>query len=106
MSTLALLPTILAVIIVFCIYLLLRQFAPQLRRSRRGSVPTRSRSGRSPRSLGSASPASRRKLLRLVNGNEKVAIRLVSNLRATHPDRTEQWCWEKAIYDLERDRRA
>ncbi|MBI4782486.1 MAG: hypothetical protein HY785_14385 [Oscillatoriophycideae cyanobacterium NC_groundwater_1537_Pr4_S-0.65um_50_18] len=105
MSTLALLPTILAVIIVFCIYLLLRQFAQQAR-PRRGSVQTRSRSGRSPRSLGSASPASRRKLLRLVNGNEKVAIRLVSNLRATHPDRTEQWCWEKAIYDLERDRRA
>lgn len=48
----------------------------------------------------------RKQLLRLVGGNAAVAQRLVSDLQARNPGRPEQWCWEKAIYDIERDRRA
>lgn len=50
--------------------------------------------------------STRRQLLSLVGGNATVAERLVSDLQAHNPGRTEQWCWEKAIYDIERDRRA
>ncbi|AGF51293.1 slr0881 [Synechocystis sp. PCC 6803] len=45
----------------------------------------------------------RRDLIRIA-GNAQVAERLVTNLRAKHPDRPEHWYWEKAIFDLERDR--
>ncbi|MFE4105567.1 hypothetical protein [Almyronema epifaneia] len=47
-----------------------------------------------------------RELLRLTNGNRAVAQRLVDRVRDQNPGRSEQWCWEKAIYDLQRDRRA
>ncbi|NJM97823.1 MAG: hypothetical protein HC800_12295 [Phormidesmis sp. RL_2_1] len=48
----------------------------------------------------------RKKLLALVGGNAAVAQRLVRDVSSRNPGRTEQWCWEKAIYDIERDRRA
>lgn len=44
------------------------------------------------------------KLLRLVNGDHKLAMRLVTHLQASNPNRSMEWCQEKAIYDLERDR--
>ena len=47
-----------------------------------------------------------RQLLRLVNGNRAVALRLVEKVRERNPKRSEQWCWEKAIYDIQRDRRS
>lgn len=50
--------------------------------------------------------STRQKLLRLVGGNAAVAQRLVSDVQQRNPGRNEQWCWEKAIYDIERDRRA
>ena len=50
--------------------------------------------------------ATRQRMMRLVNGNQAVATRLVQRVRSQHPERSEQWCWEKAIYDIERDRRA
>ena len=50
--------------------------------------------------------STRRQLLGLVGGNSTVAQRLVSDVQTRNPGRTEQWCWEKAIYDIERDRRA
>ncbi len=52
------------------------------------------------------SRGTRKQLLGLVGGNAAVARRLVSDVHAHNPGRTEQWCWEKAIYDIERDRRA
>lgn len=52
------------------------------------------------------SRSTRAQLLRLVGGNAAVAQRLVSDVSDRNPARTEQWCWEKAIYDIERDRRA
>jgi len=61
--------------------------------------------GSAPRSRG-VPKAIRQKLLRLVGGNAAVAQRLVSDVQTRNPGRSEQWCWEKAIYDIERDRRA
>lgn len=52
------------------------------------------------------SRGTRKQLLRLVGGNAAVAKRLVGDVHVRNPGRTEQWCWEKAIYDIERDRRA
>ena len=48
----------------------------------------------------------RRQLLRLVGGNHNVAERLVDQVRVRYPNHNEQWCWEKAIYDIQRDRRS
>ncbi|MEL7068141.1 MAG: hypothetical protein ABG776_06245 [Cyanobacteria bacterium J06555_13] len=52
------------------------------------------------------SRGTRAQLLRLVGGNAAVAQRLVGDVSERNPGRSEQWCWEKAIYDIERDRRA
>ncbi len=52
------------------------------------------------------SRSTRKQLLRLVGGSAPVAQRLVQDISDHNPDKPEQWCWEKAIYDIERDRRA
>jgi hypothetical protein len=44
------------------------------------------------------------KLTRLLGGNQKTINRLVEQSRFRNPDRSEQWHWEKVLYDLERDR--
>jgi hypothetical protein len=66
-----------------------------------------SRGRRRPRQsqpLGSVRGHTQRSLLRLVGGNRDVAERLVRQVQLHHPDRPTQWCWEKAIHDLQRDR--
>jgi tetratricopeptide (TPR) repeat protein len=45
------------------------------------------------------------KLLRLVGDDRKIASGLVERLKQKHPGMPEDWYWEKAIYDLGRDRR-
>jgi replication-associated recombination protein RarA len=47
-----------------------------------------------------------KQLLRLLNGDRRTALRLVENMKLRNPDKTEQWCWEKVIFDLQRDRRS
>ncbi|WP_035990364.1 hypothetical protein [Leptolyngbya sp. KIOST-1] len=47
-----------------------------------------------------------RELLRLVGGNRAVAERLVEQVQLRNPNHSEQWCWEKAIYDIQRDRHS
>ncbi len=44
------------------------------------------------------------KLLSLVNGDTKTVQRLLAHTRKTNPLQPETWIWEKAIFDLERDR--
>lgn len=61
---------------------------------------------RSVSSSGRVNRATRQQLLRLTGGSLPVAERLVGRVRSQHPERSEQWWWEKAIYDIERDRRA
>lgn len=43
-------------------------------------------------------------LLRLVGHDLQMAKRLITHTRHKNPDKAEQWCWEKVIWDLERDR--
>jgi hypothetical protein len=47
----------------------------------------------------------RRKLMSLVR-DRATAERLLKLAREYNPKRSEQWCYEKVIYDIERDRRA
>lgn len=56
--------------------------------------------------LASVQGQTRRQLLRLVGGNRATAERLVFQARQRYPGESEQWYWEKAIYDIQRDRRS
>jgi hypothetical protein len=49
-------------------------------------------------------PHLERKLLKLLGGNRNTADRLIQQSQLKHPDKSADWHWEKAIYDLERDR--
>ncbi len=46
-----------------------------------------------------------RKLLTAARGDKALAKRLLAYTQQKYPGKSEQWCIEKAIYDLERDRR-
>jgi tetratricopeptide (TPR) repeat protein len=54
--------------------------------------------------VGKPSRAIQAKLLRLVGDDRKIAVGLVQRLKLRQPGMPEDWYWEKAIYDLERDR--
>lgn len=45
------------------------------------------------------------RLVFLLQNDAQAAHRLVGSARRRHPGRHENWYWEKAIADLERDRR-
>jgi hypothetical protein len=45
------------------------------------------------------------RLLTLLNHDRAAAKRLVQKVQLDNPSRSMQWCWEKAVFDLERDRR-
>ena len=49
-------------------------------------------------------PQLERKLLKLLGGNQNTAQRLIQQSQLRYPDKSADWHWEKAIYDLERDR--
>jgi hypothetical protein len=49
-------------------------------------------------------PHLERKLLKLLGGNRNTANRLIQQSQLKHPEKSSDWHWEKAIYDLERDR--
>ena len=50
-------------------------------------------------------PKIQQKLLAMVGGNHHIVKRLIANSKRKYPHQTELWYWEKAIEDLERDRR-
>ena len=56
-------------------------------------------------SSGRISPQVQARLMRLVSYDRKIVTRLVEQLKLKNPGMSEDWYWEKAIYDLERDRR-
>jgi hypothetical protein len=51
-----------------------------------------------------ANAATKAKLHKLAHSDKAVAARLASQVAFNHPHKSEQWCYEKAIFDLERDR--
>ena len=44
------------------------------------------------------------KLVRLLNGDVKAANRLIALAKTKNPDKSIDWCVEKVIFDLQRDR--
>lgn len=46
-----------------------------------------------------------KQLLKLLNNDRQAMQRLINYLKQKHPAQKEEWYWEKAIFDLERDRR-
>jgi len=54
--------------------------------------------------LNQASRELQNKLLRLLYGDQELAMRLLSQIKMNNPGRSTNWCVEKVIYDLERDR--
>ena len=51
-----------------------------------------------------ADPHLQNQLFALVGGDRGTANRLVEQLKQNHPDMSENWYWQRAIADLERDR--
>jgi hypothetical protein len=49
-------------------------------------------------------PDTRRRAIVIAGHDMERIERLLDNARRNHPDRPEQWYWEKILYDLERDR--
>ncbi len=47
-----------------------------------------------------------KKLLTMLSGDEKAALRLIRNVRQNNPGKSYIWYQEKVIRDLERDRRC
>ncbi|MBE9032820.1 hypothetical protein IQ266_24085 [filamentous cyanobacterium LEGE 11480] len=42
-------------------------------------------------------------VLRAARGDKRLAQRLIENAKLRYPDKSEQWYYEKVLYDLERD---
>jgi hypothetical protein len=49
-------------------------------------------------------PETRKRAIVLAGNNMDVIERLINSVRLNHPDRSEQWYWDKILYDMERDR--
>jgi hypothetical protein len=56
------------------------------------------------KSQGKVDRQTHNKLMRLLGGNRQTIDRLVNQARIRNPHKSEQWYWEKVLYDLERDR--
>jgi hypothetical protein len=53
---------------------------------------------------GAVDPDTRNRAIRLAGHDMERIERLLDNARRNSPDRSEQWYWEKILYDMERDR--
>jgi tetratricopeptide (TPR) repeat protein len=83
----------------------IKQLKTQAQRQSVTPLPTRPRSPRQLVPTGRPSRAIQQKLLRLVGNDRQIVAGLVERLKMKNPGMPEDWYWEKAIYDLERDRR-
>jgi hypothetical protein len=70
----------------------------------RDRIRVRARGNSNRAALQPQHPHLERKLLKLLGGNRNTADRLIQQSRLKNPDKSADWHWEKAIYDLERDR--
>ena len=57
-------------------------------------------------SIAQASRKLQKELLRLLHDDRNTANRLLSQVKINNPNKSINWCIEKVIYDLERDRGA
>jgi hypothetical protein len=51
-------------------------------------------------------PKLRKRTIALMNNDMQRIDRLLANARQRNPGQSEQWYWEKILYDLERDHRG
>jgi hypothetical protein len=51
-------------------------------------------------------PKLQRRTIALMNNDRQRIDRLLTNARQRNPGQSEQWYWEKILYDLERDHRG
>jgi hypothetical protein len=72
--------------------------------TQRRKISTGGRRHLTNRQLRPQHPHLERKLLKLLGGNQSTAHRLIQQSKLRNPDKSADWHWEKAIYDLERDR--
>jgi hypothetical protein len=49
-------------------------------------------------------PRTRNRTLSQLGNNRQVVDRLLKQARLKYPGKSEQWYWEKVLYDIERDR--
>ncbi len=49
-------------------------------------------------------PETRNRAIALANYDKSRIERLLNSVRSNHPNKSEQWYWEKILYDMERDR--
>jgi hypothetical protein len=102
-----LLPIALGVLLLGLAYLRFRQWRQRRRveqslRRALGDPPRPPSGGRLP---SRAVPNhTRQKLLKLLGNHQPTIDRLLEQARWHHPGQSEQWYWEKVLYDLERDR--
>jgi hypothetical protein len=78
-------------------------------RTERAPQPNVLKGGTAPRKvkISSIQPVDRQtkqRFIQLCSGHYPTALRIVQNLQNRFPDKSEQWCWEKAIEELKRDR--
>ena len=64
----------------------------------------RRRKTKSPLSQSSVDRELQRRLIHRLAGDEAAAERLVNRLRQNHPGMSENWYWQRALEDVERDR--
>ncbi|HEY9830540.1 MAG TPA: hypothetical protein V6D26_08175, partial [Stenomitos sp.] len=64
----------------------------------------RRRKTKSPFSHSSVERELQRRLIHRLAGDEAAAERLVNRIRLNHPGMPENWYWQRAIEDVERDR--
>jgi hypothetical protein len=69
-------------------------------------IPRGQTRGKGRQNTPNASSSLERKLLSLVGGDQSLATRLLFNIRWKNPQKSRTWCYEKVIYDLQRDRGA
>ncbi len=85
-----------AIILGICLLFFAWQQRDRLRISKRSNKPSRN--------FRPQHSHLERKLLKLLGNNHSTAHRLIQQSRLRYPDKSADWHWEKAIYDLERDR--
>ena len=77
-----------------------------LTRQRRPQRRLRVTAGRRRSLTATAAPAHLMKRLDRLTKDRRVSERLIERVEFNHPGRPKQWCIEKAIYDIQRDRRS
>ncbi len=96
---------VLAILLLVGLIILLRVVRPLLFRGSRPRQQNRFTSPGQANQFLEKVPHHLKQRLTNMAGNANVAQRLVQSLQVKYPGKPAAWYWEKAIFDLERDRR-